>query len=271
MSRLKFMGLVSEDEAFSSISVKRFGFNYYTHIPEANKELKYKLAEITRENNTFAVLHENYMYFIGDEEPLFDMAEKLQNEGFVRDFSRNVEECLLKPTNIESHHHVTRRLFYVALKSSYRNSIKQAPFGGRKDEDGRIVLIPPQGRNYLTEEIYFYYGLQVLLELLPSGFGVLWYDLLTIPRMITDKGEKRVSYPVLRRYGVLDDFREYSVLSSRGRFEKTNEFFEKIFGSKREVRVDMKVKKIVFNREIGEVPPSPPTSRPSRQTSLLSF
>lgn len=233
------MALKSEEPFFMKIDVRRFPFTYYSNIKEANIELKNILRRLSNNGYAYAIPHEGYIYFLGDDE---EVLKAVKNFKHIKQFSEDIEDYTLEPTINPTHYHIARMLFYIALKSTYRHNLIRVPIL----KEGEVILIPKQSFLILSPKtarseiakplVKCYIGLRAKLEIKQSGYGVLWYDTVTT----AVKGSKRLSSHELRNLELLKEFRELSILSTKDRRKRTLEYFSKIFGSSDRVRVDFK-------------------------------
>jgi len=236
---IDLMALKSGEPFFRKIDVKRFPFSYYSNIKEANIELKNILRRLSDDGYAYAIPHEGYIYFLGDDRKVLKAVKNFEH---IKEFSEDIENYILEPTINPTHYHIARMQFYIALKSTYRHNLIRVPIlRGRE-----AILIPKQSSLILSlrtvrsgiakPSVRCYIGLRVKLEIRQSGYGVLWYD--TVATAVKDN--KRLSSHELRNLGLLKEFRELSIPSPKDRHKRTSEYFLKVFGSSDRIKVDFK-------------------------------
>ena len=243
---VEVMGFISKQEFLKQVSVKAIDFIFYSHEAKANKLVKNTLNKISKD--CYACIHHGKIYFLGSEDVLLEEISKLGGD-VVKEFSEDVKKVMLSPINDRSHFNVSRMLFNVGLKQTFRNNIFRAPFLERREvtfySKQDYGLISPSKPN-----VYYYCGLKTKLDYSQDGRGILWYDIaFSAWREEEGKMIGPLSLKGLKRLNLSVEFKEISQLNPKDRYERTREILRNLFNNDNEFEVDMKeLGKISFSK-----------------------
>ncbi len=238
---IEVIGYISDQEFLKELNVKTLDFVYYSNKNEASKKVTEMLRRVSRD--CYACIHHGKLYYIGDENKLISEVKTLGDD-IVKRYSTKPEEIALQPLRDRSHFHIARVLLYVGIRQSFKRNLFRVPEIEKRGEFFSKDHIIPK------PNIYCHYGLKIRLDNTHEGHGILWMDMtLAAWQEIEEKLVGPLSYPKMKKLGILGIFKNYSQPRPRKRYEETLKIIEKIFGSKESFEVDMKTAgKITFRK-----------------------
>ncbi|WP_456477773.1 hypothetical protein [Geoglobus ahangari] len=242
---IEIIGFISDRDFLKELNVKTIDFVFYSNTREANREVIKMLNRVS--SYCYAYPHHSKLYFIGREDKLIEEIEKL-GSNVVKNYSKDPEDVILRPLENSSHFTIARMLLYVGLKQNYRRNVFRVPLNKRK---GEFFSRRDYGQlDPAVPNVYYYYGLKMKLDHSHEGHCILWMDMtLGAWQEIEGKMVGPLSYPRIKKLGVLSNFKEYSQPRPRERYDKTIEIIKNIFDSDEAFEVDMKtIGKIKFEK-----------------------
>ncbi len=231
----------AERGSFNSIKVNSIPLRIVSEV--GAKALFKKALPALRNRGIHAFPHMNRLYFVASRE--FDCVAALQEEleaalnnvpaTSIEYNKERIEVEELKPVEKVQHFIVVRGIVYSYLR--YLGSQRVKDLRSRFEHHGR------EGLTLYVEEIsssvggiVFRKGLKFLLEVLGDGSARLWYDLVV--RCWSIEKYRYLSPQEMKRVGVYDEYRKFSVLNSKERYDEAHRILRNLgFNNGIELRV----------------------------------
>ena len=163
--------------------------------------------------------HEAYLYFKGNPNETVRIIEEMIKKEFrgkviLGEFSK-LEELSLTPNDASIIKPIVYLAFEKVLESNGfkvpRRNVKKAipEVNDVNRERGLVVSLISH------KDIVVLRGLRYMLEVRPSGYGIMWIDLYSPPFDL--KRQKRLSYKEIKRMELMEEYYMKSILSSKER------------------------------------------------------
>ena len=163
--------------------------------------------------------YEAHLYFKGNPERTVKTIKEMIEEGFhgkiILGELSELKELSLTPSDIS----IIKPIVYLAFEKVLESSGFKIP---RRNIKKAIPEISDVNRNrglvlslFTHKDIVVLRGLRYMLEVRPSGYGIMWIDLYSPPFDL--KRQKRLSYKEIRQMGIMEEYYAKSVLSSKER------------------------------------------------------
>jgi len=240
--RICFLAYATQDACFNIFHVNCLSqFSYSSNKPEISRQLYTEvLRELSVKQIAFAYPHEGRLYFKGDQKGLIEKIEVLSKQ-YPNDikFKDYVSTTMLNPKDDIKDLNITRAIIYSALRGTYAERISKTDYKSFTKR-GYVQLFPKSEIKYLDQlgTYYVHYGLRILFEVSPRGYGVLWIDMLAPPISLENGTRQRISYKTLP-----DDcknrYRQLAVINTTNRVKDIKRLVQKLTGDENTIKINL--------------------------------
>lgn len=183
----------------------------------AESRSRFQLAKMLFDNGVaYAYPYEEYLYFKGKQDETLRIDEKIVVQGVIQ--GKLILGSPLEKVDLTVHDAVViKPIVYLALEKILESKGFKVPRRRVKraipevsDENKKRGLITS-----LTDDIAVLRGLKYMLEVRPSGYGILWLDVYS--PLFSLRNMKCLSPEEIKRLKLMETYRSKAVLKSRDR------------------------------------------------------
>jgi len=187
-------------------------------IPFASKK-PYELIRVLLEADVaYAYPFREYLYFKGDHEKTLEKINEISQQNEMKGkfiLGQNIEQrklgpndnIIIKPIVYQAFEKTLTRKGFRRLGKNIKRMVPQID----------IEKLSKRFVKYLTDDVIIIRGIKYMLEIRPSGYGLLWLDIYTPSFHL--KNSRYLSPKELKRLGIMDQYRKYALLQSKDRWE----------------------------------------------------
>jgi len=178
---------------------------------------RFQLARMLFDNGVaYAYPYEEYLYFKGKQDEILRVIEEVIAQGVIQ--GRLVLGSPLEKLNLTVRDAVViKPIVYLAFEKVLESKGFKVPRRRVKraipeisDENMKRRLI-----TFLTGDVAVLRGLKYMLEVRPSGYGILWLDIYSPPFSL--RNMKRLSPKEIKRLSLMEAYHSKAVLKSKDR------------------------------------------------------
>jgi phage FluMu protein gp41 len=209
---IKLNAFVTINSCFNSFRVFR--------IPLAgDPRSRFQLARVLFDNEVaYAYPYREYLYFKGIPNKTLDIIKNIVQQDTIQ--GRLILGSVSEPESLYLTHKdevIIKPIFYSAFEKIlesrgfqvlWRNVKKAVPKVSGKDSTKELIEL-------LTNDIVVLRGLKYMLEIRPSGSGILWLDIYSPPFSL--KNMSKLSIREIKRLKLMEMYRNKAILKSRDR------------------------------------------------------